>query len=188
MRSLTPTESRLLTFLVAAVFLALNIAGAKVLMTTLQNQKSATEAATLAIEESRLWIEEAAELSPLSRNLPPAPAMDEKTSGSNLIQSVRSAAESAGLTIIEESLPGQPEGSTDPVAVLRAKMNGPFSGMVRFLYDIQQPGQWRSMEMLTLKAEASPQNVLAEMEIRQYYSLSGPAAATTTQDPAPSPQ
>ncbi len=186
MRSLTQTESRLLTFLIAAVFLALNIAGAKILMTTLQNQKLATEAAKLAIDDSKFWIEEAAELSPVSRDLPPAPAMDEKTSGSNLIQSVRSAAESAGLTIIEESLPGPPEGSTDPVAVLRAKMNGPFSGMVKFLYDVQQPGQWRSMEMLTLKAEASPQNVLAEMEIRQYYSLSDPGAAT--QETTPSPQ
>jgi hypothetical protein len=177
MRQPTPTERRLLIVLVSAVFIALNLAGIKLLLNATNRQKIDLATARTQIKEAQVWLEEAEDLGPASRSLPSAPAMEEKSAGSELIRSVRAAADSAGLSILEESLPGPPEDVTEPVAILRLKLSGPFSGAVRFLYEIQPAGGWRAIESLIVKAEASPQNVLAEMEIRQYYSESGPKPA-----------
>ncbi len=171
MRQLTPTERRLLTILLTAVFIALNLGGLKLILNARDSQKNALVAAQAKIVESQEWIELASELGPLSQSLPPAPEMSENSAGSDLLQSVRAAAASHGLTMLEESLPGPPEGLSEKAAVLRLKLSGPFQGAVRFLFDVQQQGAWRSIEQFNARAEASPQNILAEMEIRQYYSM-----------------
>lgn len=171
MRQLTPTEQRLLGILLTAVFIALNLGGLRLLLNARDNHKNALAAAETQILESKEWIDLAAELGPVSQSLPPAPEMSENSAGADLLQSVRSAATSHGLTVLEESLPGAPEGLSEKAAVLRVKLSGPFQGAVRFLFDVQQQGSWRSIEQFNARAEASPQNILAEMEIRQYYSL-----------------
>ncbi|MEX1118273.1 MAG: hypothetical protein WEB60_05705 [Terrimicrobiaceae bacterium] len=186
MRQLTPTERRLLTILLGAVFIALNLGGLKLILNARANHKNALAAAEAKILDSQVWIELADELGPMSRSLPPAPEMAENTAGSDLLQAVRAAAAAHGLTVLEESLPGPPEGLVEKAAVLRLKLSGPFQGAVRFLFDVQQQGSWRSIEQLNARAEASPQNILAEMEIRQYYSLPSqkePAPVSVNENP-----
>lgn len=174
MRQLTPTERRLLGILLTAVFIALNLGGLKLILDARATHKNALAAAEARILDSQVWIELAEEMGPLSRSLPNAPEMAENTAGSDLLQAVRAAATAHGLTMLEESLPGPPEGLSEKAAVLRVKLSGPFQGAVRFLFDVQQQGSWRSIEQFNARAEASPQNILAEMEIRQYYSLPSP--------------
>lgn len=174
MRQLTPTERRLLGILLTAVFIALNLGGLKLILNARANQKNALAAAKAQIVESQVWIDLADELGPMSRSLPPAPEMAENNAGSDLLQTVRASATAHGLTVLEESLPGPPEGLSENAAVLRLKLSGPFQGAVRFLFDVQQQGSWRSIEQFNARAEASPQNILAEMEIRQYYTLPSP--------------
>ena len=79
----------------------------------------------------------------------------------------------------ENLLPPQdvPQGSSVGVGV---KLSGPFAGVVRFLYAIQTPTAWRSIDKLTLRSDTEPPNVIADLEIRQYFhpgSSSEPKAA-----------
>jgi hypothetical protein len=160
----------LLVFLLAAVFVALNLVGLRAWRQASDAQKAAIAAAQAQAEEQKAWLLAVEEIGGEFRSLPTPPALGEKGASSSLIDLVRSAAQANGLTILEESLPPAPEGLPEQAAGARVKLSGPFKGIVRMLFELQQPGQWRSVERLILKAEATPQNVLAELELRQYFT------------------
>lgn len=172
MRQPTPSERKLLWALIAAVFVALNLGAARLWTTFMAAQDRALATAKSSIEEGRGWILAAEGLGDSLRNLPRPPLLAERDASSTLLREVRSAAASGGLTIMEESLPPPPVGLPEDAVAVRIKLGGPFSGLVRFLFSIQQPDAWRAIETMTVKADATPQNVLAELEIRQYYDQS----------------
>jgi hypothetical protein len=50
-----------------------------------------------------------------------------------------------------------------------------------FLFDIQNPTSWRSVEKMMIRSDNEPPNVVVEMEIRQYFRPvdSNPAPTAT---------
>ncbi|GAB4179122.1 MAG: hypothetical protein Fur0032_19740 [Terrimicrobiaceae bacterium] len=185
MRQPTPSERKLLWALIAAVFVALNLGAMRLWTTFMDAQNRALNAAKATLEEGRGWILAAEGLGDTIRSLPQPPQFAERDASSTLLREVRSAASSGGLTIMEESLPPPPVGLPEDAVAVRVKLGGPFSGLVRFLFAIQQPDAWRAIENMTVKADATPQNVLAELEIRQYYDQSAPGVSNNQVDPSP---
>jgi|GEM_PF-329394 len=178
MRPPTATERKLLIFLLGAVFVAINLAGLRFWMSLSKRHEARQSATSARLLEGQSWILAAESIGGDVMLRPPA--SEEKTASSSLLALARSKAAEFGLTVVEEALPPMPPDLPEPAAVLRLKVNGPFSGLVRFLYAIQEPGAWRSVEQIIVKADPKPQNVLAEMEVRQYYS-------TGSDDGAPAP-
>lgn len=176
MRAPTPTERRLLLLLLAALFLAVNIVALRAWRDASAAQRAALARAEAETRENQAWLL-AAEAIPQNLRQPGTPPpLLEKDASSQLLALVRSTAQQFGLTILEESLPPAPEGLPERASCARIKLSGPFSGMVKMLFELQKPGQWRAVENLILKADTTPQNVLAEMEVRQYYFLAPPGA------------
>ncbi|MCX7869524.1 MAG: hypothetical protein N2322_06180 [Terrimicrobiaceae bacterium] len=162
--------------MLAAVFVALNLVGLRAWRDASAAQRTAIQQARSAADEQKAWLLAAEAIPERLRNPGSPPPLSEKDASSELIGLVRSTAQQHGLTILEESLPPPPPGLPERAAAARVKLSGPFAGVVRLLFDLQKPGQWRSVEQLILKADATPQNVLAEMEVRQYYSQTSEGA------------
>ena len=96
-----------------------------------------------------------------------------------LLKLERDEAEKSGLKVTEENLlPGQNSTQESTVAV-SAKLSGPFEGVVRMLYALQTPTGWRSVEKLTLRSDAQPPNVVADLELRQYFRTESSAQLVT---------
>jgi hypothetical protein len=177
MRAPTPTEQRLLAVFLAAAFLALNAGGCRLWRQVVADQNRAIAMARNRIAEGEGWLAAAEAIGGAGRPLPPLPKFAGKDASSALIAMLRRAAAGAGLTIIEESLPEPPDGLPEKAVVVRLRFSGPFEGCVRFLYEVQQPDAWRSIEQAVIKADSTPQNVLAELEIRQYFDPTPGGAA-----------
>jgi len=169
MRHLSHSEKKLLGLLLTAIFLAANLAGVRIWLDLMTKQNQAISQAKAAIEEGKSWILAAETLSDKLTTLPPLPQLNESQASSSLLREVRSSAASHGLNILEESRPPPPPDLPEKAVSLRLKITGEFASFVRFLFDIQHPTAWRSINTITTKADASPQNVLAELEIRQYF-------------------
>jgi len=186
MRPLTQTERRLLIFMAGAVFLALNLVGMRIISVASAAQKQREASLQAEIAEGKDWMLAAELIGEKGENIPQPPSMGEKAATSSLLAELRAAVQEDGLTIVEESLPPAPEGLPERAVSLRLKLSGPYSGLVRFLFKVQQPGSWRSVEQLILKADPAPQNVLAEMEVRQYYGeLASPGGEPPAEGPTP---
>jgi MFS family permease len=84
-----------------------------------------------------------------------------------LLGEVRSSAESAGLTIVEETLMPAEGGQA---AVLQTKVGGPFAGFATFLFGLQSPGAWKSIDRILIRSDKEPPNVIAEIVVRQHYN------------------
>ena len=183
MRKLATNELRLLAIFGAAVFLALNI----FIVSTWTQQHKATltriasahselaEGQALiegaqAIQSSREWI-----------NANPPPEKTAYQASTDLLQFVRSSAEADGLKVLEENLLPAVEAATGSAAALDFKLAGPFPGVAKFLFALQNPTAWRSVDKLIVRSDTEPPNVLVDMKIRQYYHASTPAP------PAPGP-
>lgn len=169
MRAPTPSEKRLLILFLGAAFFALNAGGCRIWQNAVRNQTRDIAAAMASVNDARAWIATAEAIGESARELPPLPVMEINDAPSELLQAARNAAGSSGLTIAEESLAGEPEDLAERAAILRVKLSGPWSGLVDFLFEIQRPDAWRSVEQAVIKADATPQNVLAELELRQYF-------------------
>lgn len=169
MRTLNPNERRLLALLLAALFLALNLAGLRAWTQASAAQRRALAEAQKQQEECKSWLAAAEAIPETFRQPPSLPVLTEREATSTLLELVRSAAQRNGLSLMEESLPPAPPGLPERAACVRLKLTGPFAGLVRMLFELQKPGAWRAVEELIVRAEATPQNVLAEMEVRQYF-------------------
>jgi hypothetical protein len=93
----------------------------------------------------------------------------------------RDEAEKAGLKITEENLLPAQDSDQGNSAAVSVKLTGPFEGVVKMLFAMQSPTAWRTLDKLTLKSDAQPPNVIAEMEIRQYFQV--PAASENPKTP-----
>ena len=177
MRTLAPSEKRLLLILCGALFLALNMLGLRSFLQTRTKLRQSIVTARAELSEDKSWVSLADTLVPADRwiSTHPMPALAADQASAALLKSEREEAEKAGLKIEEENLlppEGNPYGSSVSVS---AKLSGPFQSMVKFLFAIQSPDAWRRVEKLTLRSDAQPPNVLAELELRQDFQSSNPS-------------
>lgn len=168
MRNLASNERRLLVVFLAAVFIAGNLFVVRFWL-----DKRRETARNIASDRAKLSeytsLSSAAELiGPASEwiALNPPPVLSSDEANTKLLGEVRSSAESAGLTIVEESLMPVEEGSA---AVLQTKVGGPFAGFAAFLFGLQSPVAWRAIDRIAIRSDKEPPNVIAEIVVRQYY-------------------
>jgi hypothetical protein len=185
MKRLAPGEKRLLLMLCGALFVAVNMLGLRAFLQARAGLSKSIAATRSGIAESQGWIErgeilreamEWLESHPLPQNSPDAASAE-------LLKSERDEAEKSGLKVIEENLlPTQtsPQGSSVAVAV---KLSGPFAGLVKMLFAIQNPSAWRTIDKISIKSDAQPPNVLVDMELRQQFQ---PVDGSATAAPTPS--
>jgi hypothetical protein len=174
MRKLAKSETRLLLIFGSAVFLAVNLFAVRAWLNHRSSVLVAISDTRTALSTSRSWITAAEVLEPARDWMQQHPSPLEKPDAVNtgLLNTVRTIAEKSGLKIAEETLlPGE---ETDGVraAVLQTKITGPFSGVATFLFDVQNPTSWRSVEKLMIRSDNEPPNVIVEMEVRQYFRSS----------------
>ena len=171
MRKLAKSETRLLLIFGAAVFLAVNLFAVRAWLNHRAGVLAAISEARSAISTSRSWITAAEALEPAREWMQQHPSPVEKQDAANtgLLNTVRNMAEKSGLKIAEETLlPGE-EADGARAAILQTKITGAFSGVATFLFDIQNPTSWRSVEKMMIRSDNEPPNVVVEMEIRQYF-------------------
>jgi len=171
MRNLAPNEKALFLILCGAVFLALNMLGLRSFLQARAKLQQALMTAKTELNFDRSWLELSDTLRPADNwiNSHPMPQMPPDDASAELLKIEREEAEKAGLKVSEENLlPAQegPQGSTVGVAV---KLSGPFEGVVRLLFAIQTPTGWRTVEKLALRSDSQPPNVVADVELRQYF-------------------
>lgn len=185
MRRLAPSEKRLFLILCGAVFVALNMFGFRAFLQARSGIHKAVLSSKEELAADRRWVEVAETLAAARswidahpmENMPP----DEASAA--LLKSEREEAEKAGLRIVEENLLPVEEGPYGSTAAVSAKLSGPFQGVVKMLFALQTPAAWLSVEKLTLRSDAEPPNVVAEMELKRYFqsgSRQPPSSATAT--------
>jgi hypothetical protein len=183
MRNLAKNETRLLILFGAAVFIALNLFAVRAWMqhrTALVGKISQTRA---AISEGRSWISASEALQParewMEQN--PAPASSGERASTDLLNTVRALAEKSDLKLMEETLLPNESGADSNAAILQTKLSGPFSGVAKFLFELQTPTSWRAVDKMMIRSDNEPPNVIVDMVVRQYYRAPSPAV------PAPGP-
>jgi len=183
MSTRTAGEKTLFLILCGAVFLALNLLGFRAFLQARARIQQSIAAAKTELASSRTWLDLAETLHPAMSWIAahPFPKMQPDDASAGLLKLEQGEAEKAGLKVMEENLlPPQdiPQGSSVGVGV---KLSGPFEGVVRFLFALQTPSAWRSIDKLTLRSDTEPPNVIADLELRQYFH---PEAAP---EPTPEP-
>ncbi len=171
MKRLAPGEKRLLLILCGALFLAGNMLGLRTFLQARSGLWKSIETTRAGIAESKGWIERGEILRGTTEWLDshPMPGTAPDAASAGLLKSEREAAEKSGLKVIEENLlPPQssPQGSSVTVAV---KLNGPFAGLVKFLFALQTPSAWRTIDKIEIKSDTQPPNVLVDLELRQLF-------------------
>lgn len=171
MKRLAPGEKRLLLILCGALFLAANMLGLRAFLQARSGLGKSIATTRLGISESKGWIEHGEILQGAIDWLDshPVPRMPPDAASAGLLKSERDEAEKAGLKVIEENLlPPQSsyQGSCVTVAV---KLSGPFAGLVKFLFALQPPSAWRTIEKIEVKSDSQPQNVVVDLELRQQF-------------------
>ena len=181
MRPLAQSEKRLFLILCGAVFLALNMILLHAylgLRGVLQHESSA---ARLELASDQSWLERAAILRPAQSWITSHPMehLSPDEASARLLKTERSEAENAGLKVIEENLLPPEEGTDASTVAVAAKLSGPFEGVVRFLFSLQNPTAWRAIEKLALRSDTQPPNVIVDLELRKYFNSVAHAADTT---------
>lgn len=176
-----PSEKRLLLILCAALFAALNLLGLRALLISRKRLAGEIASAKAALAEDRGWIEAGEALRPADDwiRAHPMPRLAPDDASAGLLKDERDAAEAAGLKVTEENLTSPGGTPFGPTAGISVKLSGPFPGVVKFLFSLQNPAAWRIIEKLALRSDSQPPNVVADLEIRQYFQPpSAPASAT----------
>ena len=179
MRKLATNESRLLIFFCSAIFLAINLFAVRAWAGARASLFRDLEVARGKVAENRMWLDGATGIASSHKWIEAHPAQTNtaEQASAGLLKTTRSAAEEAGLKIIEENLLPAAETTTGNAASLQAKLSGPCSGVTKFLFAMQSPTAWRSVPKLVIRSDAEPPNVLVDMEVHQYYlpaSQNGP--------------
>jgi hypothetical protein len=185
MKPLAQNEKTLLLILCAAIFVALNMLGLRAFLQARSKLQQAIVAAKSELATDINWVNVAETLQPARSWIEshPMPQSQPDDASAALLKLEQSEAEKADLKVTEENLLPQrdiPNGSSVGVAV---KLSGPFAGIVRFLYAMQTPTAWRTIDKLTLRSDAQPPNVIADIELRQYFHPGAPPSAQTQTSP-----
>jgi hypothetical protein len=174
MRTLAPNEKTLLLLLCGALFVALNMAGIRSFLKARDGLQKAIVTGTSELSLDKNWLEIGRSLAPADDwiNSHPMPRFLPDEASSQLLKSEREEAEKAGLKITEENLLPSQETPYGPTVAVSVKLTGPFEGVVRMLFALQSPTAWRTVEKLALKSDSQPPNVVADLELHQYFQLS----------------
>ncbi len=172
MQTMARSEQRLFLILCGTVFLGLNMIGVRAFFQNHKKMRVAIAAARMELAGDRSWLELADTLRPINTWIKshPMPSMLPDEASAKLLKIERDEAEKEGLKVTGENLlPSQegPEGMTVGVA---AKISGPFEGVVRMLFALQSPVGWRSIDKMILTSDVEPSNIIADLELRQYFS------------------
>ena len=173
MRKLAPSEKTLFLILCGAVFLSLNLLGLKTFLNKRQQLQLEIEKAKLTLEEGRTTIQLAELLEPANNwiHQHPLPIWTPDQASSELLKCERDEAEKDNLKIVEENLlPAHASKNADYVSV-QVKVNGPFEGLVKFLFALQNPTAWRAIDKFIIKSDAEPTKVIMELELKQFFKL-----------------
>lgn len=173
MRKLAPNEKTLFLILCCAVFFALNLLSLKMFLTKRQQLQLEIEKAKSTLQEGRMTIELADLLQPAKDwiHQHPLPSWTPDQASSELLKCERDEAEKNNLKIVEENLlPPHNSSNADSVSV-QIKVNGPFEGLVKFLFAIQSPTAWRSVDKFIIKSDSEPTKVIMELELKQFFKL-----------------
>jgi hypothetical protein len=183
MRRLARNELRLLIVFSSAVFIALNLFAVRAwtqhraaLVSKISQTRSAIASgdswisAAGALEQANSWMEQN-----------PPPSSSGEKANTDLLNTVRALAEKSDLKLVEETLLPNESAPTAESAILQAKLNGPFSGVAKLLFELQTPTSWRAVDKMAIRSDAEPPNVIVDLVVRQYYREPSQAA------PAPGP-
>ena len=186
MKPLASSEKTLFLILCGAIFIALNMLGFRAFLQARTKVQQAIVNSKTELASDHSWLDIAKSLHPAMDwiHTHPMPQMLADDASAQLLRLEQGEAEKAGLKVVEENLlPSQaiPQGSSVGVAV---KLSGPFEGVVRFLFAMQTPTAWRALDKLTLRSDAQPPNVIADLELRQYFQ---PGAAPNSTPPPAAP-
>ncbi len=183
MRRLARNEQRLLIVFGAAVFVALNLFAVRAWMQHRSALVSKISQTRSAIATGQSWISAAGALAEADQWMeqnPPPSSTGEKAS-TDLLNTVRALAEKSDLKLVEETLLPNEAAPSGESAILQTKLTGPFSGVARFLFELQTPVAWRAVDKMAIRSDTEPPNVIVDLVVRQYYRAPTPAA------PAPGP-
>lgn len=186
MRPLAQSEKKLFLILCGAVLAALTMILLHAYLGARGKFLHERSVALGELTEERSWIERAEALRPARAWITshPMERLTPDDASADLLKTERDEAETAGLKVTEENLLPVEEGAEASTAAVAAKLSGPFEGVVRFLFALQNPSSWRSIGKLSIKSDAQPPNVLVDVEVRQYFH-SGASAAETNHPAAP---
>lgn len=174
MRQLAPSEKTLFFVLCGAVFLAINLLTFRLYVnlnhefqskiSNLQNQIGEGRAITMmaeTIQPATQWIHQH-----------PLPVYTNEQASAELLKYERNEAEQAGLKIIEENLlPSHFSPYSSSVSV-QVKISGSFDGLVKFLFNLQNPTAWRAINKFVIKSDSEPTKIIIDLEIKQYFQKS----------------
>lgn len=180
MRKLAPNEKTLFLILCGAVFFALNLLSLKIFFSKKQQLQLEIQKANSTLQEGRMTIELAELLEPAKSwiHQHPLPTWTPDQASSELLKCERNEAEKDNLKIVEENLlPPHNSKNADSVSV-QAKINGPFEGLVKFLFALQNPTAWRSIDKFIIKSDTEPTKVIMELELKQFFKLPGTPGKT----------
>jgi hypothetical protein len=175
MRKLAPSEKTLFLILCGAVFLALNLLSFKIFLAKRQQVQLEITKTKTTLAEGRGIIQLAQVLEPANSwiHQHPLPIWTPDQASSELLKSERDQAEKNSLKIIDENLlPAHPSKNADSVSV-QIKITGPFEGVMKFLFALQNPTAWRTIERFIIKSDAEPSKVIIEFELKQFFKLPG---------------
>ena len=174
MRTLAPNEKTLLLLLCGALFVAVNMAGIRSFLKARDGVRKAIMIGTSELTLDKNWIEVGSSLAPADNwiNSHPMPRFLPGEASSQLLKSEQDEAEKAGLKVTEENLLPPQDTKYGPTVAVSVKLTGPFEGVVRMLFALQSPTAWRTVEKLALKSDAQPPNVVADLELHQYFQPS----------------
>ncbi len=186
MKRLAPGEKRLLLILCGALFLAVNMLGLRVFLQARSGLWKSITATRSGIAESKGWIERGeilrGAMSWLDSNPMPRSAPDAASAG--LLKSEREEAEKSGLKVIEENLLPPQSSSQGSSVTVAVKLNGPFAGLVKFLFALQTPSAWRTVDKIEVKSDTQPPNILVDLELCQHFQPVDSSAGTGTTQPS----
>jgi hypothetical protein len=177
MRRLARNEQRLLIVFGSAVFIALNLFAVRAWTQHRAALVAKISQTRTAIETGQSWISAAGALEQADQWMeqnPPPSSSGEKAS-TDLLNTVRALAEKSNLKLVEETLLPNEEGPSGESAILQAKLNGPFSGVASFLFELQTPTAWRAVDKMAIRSDNEPPNVIVDLVVRQYYRAPSPA-------------
>jgi Type II secretion system (T2SS), protein M subtype b len=171
MRTLEPSEKNLLLLLCGALFVAANMMGVRSFMKARDGMRNAIVTATSEMASDKSWIELGNSLASADTwiNSHPMPHLAPDEASAQLLKSEREEAERAGLKITEENLLPAAQSAYGSTVAVSVKLTGPFEGVVKMLFALQTPTAWRTVAKLALKSDAQPPNVIAELELHQYF-------------------
>ena len=176
MKQLAPSEQKLFLILCMAIFIALNMFGLRAFLQARTAVLQSMAAAKSELASDCGWIDLAESLRPAMIWIAshPMPIMTSEDASAALLKFEREEAEKAGLKVTEENLlPG--ENTQESTVSITAKLSGPFEGVVRMLYALQTPRGWCTVRKLTLRSDAQPPNVIADLELQQYFHTGSPS-------------